>query len=79
MKQPFYRAIASTLQARINCEKRGNYEWHARHLERIESLVKAHAPSGSGFDNGTRFDVDASTPERLVFTTSFHHMDERGS
>jgi hypothetical protein len=31
-----------------------------------------------GFDNGTTLDMDASNPEKLVFQTSFHHMDENG-
>lgn len=77
-KQPIYRAISSALAARINCEKNGNTEWHAKHAEKIKSLVKEHAPSGSGFDAGTKFDFDASTPEKLVFTTAYHHMHESG-
>jgi hypothetical protein len=34
------------------------------------------APSGSGFDNGTQIDRDRS--DVLIFSTSFHHMDEAG-
>lgn len=78
MVQTFYAAIASALEARANCERSGNHEWFARHTERIESLVREHAPSGSGFDSGTDFAFDASRPGRLVFDTSFHHMDENG-
>lgn len=47
-------------------------EW----LARIEREV---LPSGSGFDRGTKLDLDASAPERLVFTTDFHHMGEGGA
>lgn len=36
-------------------------------------------PSGSGFDSGSRVDLDASTPERIVITTAYHHMDEGGT
>lgn len=36
-----------------------------------------HAPSGSGFDNGIEL-CETSTPERLVFLTAFHHMNEHG-
>ncbi len=37
------------------------------------------SPSGSGFDNGTRFDLEESSDgKRLVFETGFHHMDEHG-
>lgn len=73
-----YQSIASKLQARLNCDKEGDHEWFVRHLENIESLVREHMPRGSGFDSGTTFDADASKPTRLVFNTSFHHMDEYG-
>ena len=35
-------------------------------------------PSGSGFDSGTKFDFDKSTPNKLVFQTSYHHMNQNG-
>jgi hypothetical protein len=41
-------------------------------------LVKDYLPSGSGFDAGTTLDEGASSPDKLVFDTSFHHMDEHG-
>jgi hypothetical protein len=71
--------IASRVQARINCEKSGNKEWHARHQEEVERLCRECMPSGSGLDNGTKLDFDRSTGERLIFTTAFHHMNEQGS
>lgn len=71
--------IAALLVARQNCLKSGNVEWFEKHGERIDSLIKNHFPSGSGFDSGTAFDEDESKPDRLVFTTAFHHMDEGGS
>jgi hypothetical protein len=40
--------------------------------------VSDHMPHGSGFDGGTQFDYVASHSEKLVFNTSFHHMDEHG-
>jgi len=73
-----YEQLAQSLQARINCERSGNTEWHVRHSEAIESACKEYLPSGSGFDCGTRFDFDKSTPNRLVLNTDFHHMDEHG-
>lgn len=76
--RPLYQALASKLQAVANCEESGNDEWRIRHSEAIESLVKNHLPSGGGFDAGTMLDLFASKPERLVFITSFHHMDEHG-
>ncbi|MGL5923763.1 hypothetical protein [Chroococcidiopsis sp.] len=55
----------------------------------LSQLADRHLPQGSGFDNGTKIDIDRSISadqvdgrkyrkERLVFTTSFHHMNEWG-
>jgi hypothetical protein len=55
-----------------------NPEWLDRHTDIIEALVKQHLPSGSGYDSGTKIDLDASTGNKLVFTTAFHHMNEGG-
>lgn len=74
---PLYREIASLLAARENCRKRNNSEWLDKHTETLKHLVNQYMPSGSGIDNGTNLD-DSSTPERLVFNMSFHHMDEHG-
>jgi len=35
------------------------------------------APNGSGFDSGTK--LESATDREMVFTTSFHHMDDNGS
>lgn len=78
MKKPLYQEIAICLQAMINCEASGNTEWFDRHEERIEELCKNHMPRGSGFDSGTTLDMDRSNPDRLVFTSAYHHMDENG-
>ncbi len=53
-------------------------EWRDRWEDRIESLVREFMPSGAGFDNGTKLDLDASHSEKLVFTTAYHHMNEGG-
>lgn len=45
----------------------------------ITALCKEFMPSGSGFDCGTSFDMNASTINKLVFVTSFHHMSEHGT
>ena len=76
--QPLYRVLASLVDARRTCKIEGNVEWFGRHGERIEHLVRTGLPSGAGFDNGTTLDLDASTGEKLVFHTSFHHMTESG-
>ena len=86
MKTPVYQQIASSFQARQNCEKKmltgagsqNAREWEEKHTETIEAIVRDHFPSGAGFDSGTTFDWVQSKPERLVFETSFHHMNEVG-
>lgn len=76
---PLYQKLAVTFQAYENCVKNGNEEWGARHLETIQALEKNHLPSGSGFDAGTLLDIKNSHSEKLVFHTSFHHMDQHGT
>lgn len=85
--QPLYRCIARWFVAWQNCIAReadparkgpANLDWARRHRERVDALIKNHMPSGGGFDNGTRFDWKESKPDRLVFETAFHHMNENG-
>jgi hypothetical protein len=78
MKQKLFTRMACLLQAMKNCEKQGNEEWRCRHADRLAKLCREHLPSGSGFDNGTSLDIVASTAEKLIFRTSFHHMDGHG-
>lgn len=75
---PLYSAIASIVDAYHRSVETKNTEWIDRHKDTVCELVKNEMPSGSGFDSGTTLDLDRSTGERLVFATSFHHMDEHG-
>lgn len=72
--------LATLVGARLNCLNGDHLkqDWADRHEDRILRLVKDNLPSGAGFDNGTHIDLEKSTPERLVFTTAFHHMDDHG-
>ena len=76
--RPLYAVLASLMQARQNCQERENHKWFDKHTDRIEELVSEHRPSGGGFDSGTTLDIDRSSSETLIFTTSFHHMSESG-
>jgi hypothetical protein len=76
--QPVIERIASLLTAIQNCQKHGNTEWEQRHRANLDKIVKNYLPSGAGIDNGTYFDMQDSTPNKLVFRTSFHHMNETG-
>jgi len=77
-RQRVYREIASKLQAIRNCEQSGNKEWQVKHGDAIKRIVRNYLPSGSGFDSGTALDLDRSEPDKLVFVTEFHHMNEDG-
>lgn len=74
-----YQAISKALGSMIRCENMNpvNQEWADKHRAAIEELCDA-LPSGSGFDNGSRLDWESSTPEKLVFTTAYHHMNDNG-
>ena len=74
-----YVEMASLVQARLNCITKNNQEWKEKHEERLLELCKEYMPRGSGFDAGTKLDFDKSTGDKLVFNTSFHHMNEQGS
>jgi len=78
MKDNFYSSIANALVAYQNCTAAGNYQMAEKWKRYIKYMVKEYAPSGSGFDNGTRFDIDASTQDKLIFETAYHHMNDVG-
>ncbi len=75
--QTLLTQLASTLIAYKNCENVRNSEWKQKWDERLTAL-EGELPSGSGFDNGTAFNRDASNDRKLVFETSFHHMNDVG-
>ena len=70
---PLYRVFSSTLSAIENCHK----TWLDRHEDTLKTL-STFLPYGSGIDNRVELDRDDSTPEKLVFRLSFHHVNENG-
>jgi len=70
-----YRRLAQLLTAIENCRSSNN-PWIDKHEQRLTHVMDT-APSGSGIDNGVQLD-DSSTPEKLVFTADYHHMDDHG-
>jgi hypothetical protein len=75
---PLYKRLAQLVDARLRCMDSGKTDWKLKHEREIERLCREHLPHGSGFDNGTKINFDLSSADRLVFDTSFHHMDEHG-
>ncbi len=75
-----YQEFASLVDAYHRCIASPDHDpkYYTQHEETIEALVKEHMPSGSGFDTETTFDFDRSKRDRLVFNTSFHHMNANG-
>lgn len=69
--------IAQLIEARDNCRKSGNTEWEMKHATTLSQIVAADMPSGSGWDNGTSLEA-SSTPTKLVFSGSYHHMNDGG-
>lgn len=78
MKKELYKHMAGKLQAIANCRKSNNLEWLDRHTDSLFALVNKYMPSGSGIDSGMTIDMESSHANRLVFSFSFHHMDEMG-
>lgn len=62
-KTTLYAEISSLLIAIDNCQAKvpdpldeHGVSWTVRHQDRLEKLVRDFMPSGSGIDNGTKFD-----------------------
>lgn len=72
-----YQEIAVSVVALANCKQSGNTVWAEKWADRLEQFQDL-LPSGSGFDNGTKIDLDRTTADKIVLTTSFHHMHESG-
>lgn len=62
---PLCAAICNAVVARANCAKSGNSEWFDRWSEQLEQLAQL-LPSGSGFDSGTRIDIEQDIVTRVV-------------
>jgi len=77
-KRPIYQVIASVISAYKNCIEVGNTKWRDNWIEILDDIVRNYLPSGNGFDNGTQIDIDKSTSEKIVLSTSYHHMNESG-
>ena len=78
MKRTLAQAFSDTFQAYQNCVRTDNREWKERHSARLGRLEKK-LPSGSGIDRGVKLDFERSAPQKLVFSTYYHHMNEHGS
>lgn len=67
--------VSSLLVAIANCKKSNNKEWEEKHSESLAEIL-SNLPNGSGLDAGVHFDSKSSKTDKLVFTFSFHHMND---
>jgi hypothetical protein len=76
-----FAVFSDAVQARLHCLSSNANESQAGHVgtwdERIEQLLTL-MPSGSGWDMGTKIDLDASHATKLVFYGEYHHMNDGG-
>jgi hypothetical protein len=68
----FYSEIAKSINWYKNTE-----DFIDNAIEKIARLEKM-LPYGSGFDNGSKIDLEKSTDQKIIIITSFHHVNEYG-
>ena len=69
-----YQQIARDLHAAKTCNK----EYSDMAIERLERLQEEYLPYGSGIDSGCKIDIEKSTPDKIIITFGFHHLNENG-
>ena len=75
--RPLYAEIASIIDAYHRCVETGN-AFAEKHLETLKAIEDNYLPSGSGIDDGTKIDIDASSASKLVLTFGYHYKNENG-
>lgn len=77
-KIPLYAGIAGAIGALSRCVESKNDEWTEKWGNLLRKIEKDILPSGSGIDSGTFIIDDQCTEEKIVLSTSFHHMNDGG-
>ena len=70
--------IASACEALRNCEAAPDHPWTSRWASLLDAIEANLLPSGSGFDNGTKIDREATNPKRISLRVEFHHINSVG-
>jgi hypothetical protein len=65
--------LSMKFQAYKNCIQSNNDEWRDKHEDAINKMLEL-LPSGSGFNAGTSFDWEKSTPNKLIFNFEYQHL-----
>lgn len=69
--------LAKMIHNYESCVSSGNIEWRDKWENNINEICK-NLPSGSGIDAGMQIQLSASSPDKIVFFFSFHHLNENG-
>ena len=59
-----------------NATKANNPVWVKRWRDVLDQLRTGFLPAGCGYDSGTT--IELATASRIIFGTSFHHMNDAG-
>jgi len=78
MTRKLHQALANLIEARLDCIQSGNDELRNRHQRCGDQLVQEYMPRSGEYSRGATLDWSRSLPDKLVFSTSFHHTDEAG-
>jgi len=70
--------VAQELSSILNALTRCTDDHTHAYYSTLQWMEEQFYPSGGGFDDGTTLDCNRSTAEKLVFDTSFHHMNKYG-
>ena len=68
--------VITELAKAINWLPNAKNEYEQVAKSNIDTLI-GFLPTGSGFDNGIKLN-EKTTPNRIIFDSSFHHMNENG-
>lgn len=77
MKKINIAKLYAALIAMNNCTLSGNHEWAEKWDDYILSECEK-LPSGSGIDAGITLVREESEKQKIVFSFSFHHLNEDG-
>lgn len=90
--KPLYQHMATALDAHKRCKAdlalihAGKMDqswlelrehWTQEWFDRLDNMME-HLPHGSGLDTDWLLDANASNANKLVFNTSYHHMNDGG-
>lgn len=78
MNKTIAQHLSDHIQAMQNCYSKGKTEpdgWYYKHKNKVLFCVAYH---GYNYLSNFKIDIEASTPQKLVFTVDYHHMNENG-